>query len=989
MKRTVSCPRLIGRAGELGLLEGALRRMLDGGAPAVVVSGEAGIGKSRLLRHFLWSARDQRVRAWVGHCVPIGDAALPYAPLLEILGEAASELGAERMRELAGPGGSWLAALVPELGWDATPGRTEPQAHQLTSLSYLLDRLAHEPALIVVEDLHWADQGTLDLLGLLVRARRRGRLLIVCTFRDDELRRGHPVRTMLAEWQRCGVERIALRRLDRAATAQQISGILGRTVDPAMADRLYARSGGNPFLAEELVAAEGRTAITEDLKDLLLLRFHELPAAAQQAGHVVALAGTGTGHGLLEQVTTCSTEELSAGLAAAVDRHVLVHDADAYAFRHALVAEAVAQDMLPADRRHLHRCVARALAAGLPGEVTPRSSVRASRLAQIAHHWYAGRDAEQALSAAVEAALAAEEIMAFPQAQLHYQHALALWPDVRRARAESRLDLAGLCEHAAEVAYQMDDIDGALELIGQAFTHLDAHRDKGRAGLLHERRGRYMLGRGDARPAVLAEYQAAVRLTPPEPSLARAQVLAGLAGVLMMDTRYAEAESCAADAVEVAGRLGAAREHEASALGTQGASQAMLGRTDEGLKHLRGARRLAIQIGGFDALWRAHLNLSDVLHYNGLLRESVEVATDGIERLDRLGAADYDSGHFRTQRACLLGNLMQSLFYLGRWDEMRPHIPEPDSRPANNKIHLNLWLTSTSVLVARGEHDWARAALDHCHDLVDCVFTELSALFHVESAELAVWRGDLESARDSAARAAKALERSDHVPLMARAEAIAVRLLADSAQRDPRQVPDITPHQERIAWLGRLPLTRLAAAHLRVADAELARITGDGRTASWTEAVADWADLEAPYYAAYTRWRLTESMLAEGGRRETAARALRTAHGEAVRLGAAPLAGEIEALAKRARFDLAEGDDTAPKSGEPDGPFGLTPREAEVLDLLGEGHTNRQIARKLFISEKTVSIHVSRILAKMNVPNRSKAAATAHRLRQSTSSSEN
>ena len=176
-------------------------------------------------------------------------------------------------------------------------------------------------------------------------------------------------------------------------------------------------------------------------------------------------------------------------------------------------------------------------------------------------------------------------------------------------------------------------------------------------------------------------------------------------------------------------------------------------------------------------------------------------------------------------------------------------------------------------------------------------------------------------------------------------------------------------------------LAPCGVASLAVADAELARARGAGAAPAWIRAASLWAELDAPYQLAYARWRQAEALLAAGGRRRSAARALQEADVIARQLGAAPLLHEIGRLARRARLALSGGDGTAPSTLAAEQPaFGLTRREEEVLGLLGAGHTNRQIAQHLFISEKTVGTHVSRVLAKLDVPNRAAAAAAAHRL---------
>ncbi len=297
MPRRLSCPQLIARDLELGQLRSALARAAAGAPQTLFVVGEAGVGKTRLVHEFAERARDEGARVWTGNCLPLPDGFLPYAPVLDILRAVAADVGATRLRELAGPGAERLALLMPELASDSPDGLAgaparidESMGQQETGqqrlraeLRFLLERLTDEPTVLVVEDLHWADTSTQGLLNVLIRGVRRGRLLLVCTYRDDELPPASPLRALLAELSRAGTDRITLTRMDQAATSAQLAGILHAEPDPALAARIFARSGGNPFLAEELVAAgPDADRLPETLRDILLMRVRRLSPTAQR-----------------------------------------------------------------------------------------------------------------------------------------------------------------------------------------------------------------------------------------------------------------------------------------------------------------------------------------------------------------------------------------------------------------------------------------------------------------------------------------------------------------------------------------------------------------------------------------------------------------------------------------------------------------------------------------------------------------------------------
>lgn len=998
----MSCPRLIARDAELAQLRSGLAAAAGGTPRTVFVVGEAGVGKTRLVREFADQARDEGVRVWTGGCLPLADGFLPYAPVVDILRAAVADVGAARLRELAGAAAARLALLVPELAPEPDVAGTrmgvaaeQPESGHVrlnAELRYLLERLADDPTVLVVEDVHWADTSTQGLLSVLIHGQRRGRMLLVCTYRDDELPAASPLRALLAELTQRGTDRVALGRLNRAGTSAQLAGILQTEPDPALAERVYARSGGNPFLAEELVAAGAdATTLPQTLRDILLMRARRLSAAAQRVLRVVALSGRGADHGLLEAVTGVPAGELIAAVGEAVQRHLLVHDADRYVFRHALVAEAVVADTVPGERTGLHRAIAETLAARLSSGdrgrdtgVTP--SAVASARAEVAYHWFAARDAGRALVASCQAGLAAEDAFALPEARSQYERALGLWWEAPSARAEAPLDLVELYRRAGEMAYMLGDCDAALAVVRRGIAAADALREPRRAGILHERLGRYLLVSASSEAATIAAYQTAVDLVPEKPTPERARVLGGLASALIMAGRHAQSQPWAQRALEVAKRAGAGPE-EAHALSTLGTGLTMLGEPDRGLAIVREAFAVAVQFEHLEDMHRVYADLSDCLVASGRFAEAAEVATRGIRESQTLCGVETAEGRdvVDTFGNCLLGNAMEALFWLGRWDEIT--VPERPRGTGNAAQDVNPWFASAALRTAQGRFDEAQR---YVHAIQAALVTggvaELRGMAQVVSAELSLWRGEPASALETVGRALDALATSDHLPLVARLLAAGARAQADlghaakprtgGVAEDPRLPHLVEAISDRSAGLP------FAEAHLAVAQAELARSRGDQTApAAWGRAAYLWDHIRGPYLQAYARWRQAEAFLVTSDQRRAATRALTQAYTIAARLGAAALRTETEALARRRRIELTPrvggARDAAPEQYSA---LGLTGREEQVLHLLAEGSTNRQIARTLFISEKTVSIHVSRILAKLSVPNRAAAAAVAHRL---------
>src|SRR5215475_1164006 len=496
MAYQVTAGRFIGRTQELARLRHLLARATDSDDEPLValVGGEAGVGKTRLVEQ-LAAAHGQGVRVLRGRCVPLGEEGVPFAPVIEALRGLAGDLDPAELEAVAGPARADLGRLLPDLGGGggAAPLPAMASAAQGRLFELLLGVIgrlaARAPLLWVMEDLHWADRSTRDLLAFLAAALRWGRVLLVGTFRSDELHRLHPLRRLLGELARNRrVQRLELPRFTRAELAEQLAALLGADPPTRVADDIYVRSEGNPFFAEELLrAGEGHRpgALPSSLQEVLLTRVVRLGRGTQQLLGVAAAAGPGATQPLLAMVAGMDEAALLDGLREAVDQQLLLSEpgGEGYVFRHALVAEAVYAELLPGERVHLHTTLANALEAGIEPGGPP-----AGRAARLAYHWSAAGDQPRALAASVEAAAAAEQ--------------------------------------AAELVRQ------ALALAGQA-------RQPQRVDLLHEQMARYLRLLGD--PAALGEQQEAVWLVAPEPSAERARVLGSLAQMLVLVDRFPEA----------------------------------------------------------------------------------------------------------------------------------------------------------------------------------------------------------------------------------------------------------------------------------------------------------------------------------------------------------------------------------------------------------------------------------------------------------------
>ena len=1002
MAARVSSPIVIGRADELARLEAALDRATGGTSSAVLVAGEAGVGKTRLVAEFAERAGRAGASILQGGCILVGDGALPYAPVAEALRGLVRRTAGPDLDVAFGPGRAELARLVPDLGpatEDSTSGLAigSAQGRLFELLLGVLERLAAKgPVVFVVEDLQWSDRSTRDLLGFLVRNLRHAPVLLVLTYRSDEMHRRHPLLPFLAELGRApGVERLDLAPFDGAEAAAQLQAIAGRDLDRAFIESIHARTGGNAFFAEELLAAalddDGRD-LPATLRDLLLARVAQLSEPTQEFLRVVSAAGGRVDPALLARALVMDADALYDALRESVGHQVLVPDPTAggerYAFRHALLQEAVYDDLLPGERTRLHAAFARTLEASTVGD--------AGHAAELAYHWYAAHDLPRALHAAVAAGQAAETAYAYPEALAQYERALELWDRVPEADVHAGRDRVDLLASLAGVASYHEPAR-AVTHVQTAIGLLDETVDPIRVGLLNERLGRYawIAGQGDV---ALTAHREAVRLTPAEPpSRARARALAGLAQILMLGGRFDESRVLADEALVVARTVGAG-EIEGHAMNTRGIDRAVAGEIDAADDDLRAALATAERLHEPDDIGRAYANWIWVLDVAGRLEDSLALVDVGV-------ATSAEHGLMRFFGAHLLCGAADQLYRLGRWDEAEATL-------ARAEEHALLGINEILDREMRGRLAMARGRFGDAAELLRPLArlaertADVQFINPVQAslAELALWEGRPEAA---ATIATGAIGRIGYTPEIRIGElfALAIRAHADAAEHARvRRTADAEAaarqagaavleairdrHAEVVA--SRPALVPQSAAWLALSEAEATRLSRRPDPAAWAAAVDGWRSLGRPYPLAYALWREAEARLSARAGRDAAAARLREADGIARRLRAEPLRSAIGELARRARIALeppiVAGDTPDPAAGPPQptaddaGGFGLTAREREVLALVALGRTNRQIAAGLFISESTAGVHVSNILGKLAVTGRGEAAAIAHRL---------
>jgi ATP/maltotriose-dependent transcriptional regulator MalT len=975
MTTRMTSARFVGRSGQLAELEAALRDASEGRPSLALVGGESGVGKSRLADELKRHARASGARVLSGDCVELGEDELPYAPLLSALRPLVRDED-RALDELALSYRAAIEAIMPGLGSGHSSGDAT-QSRVFEALLALLESLGEEaPVVLVVEDLHWADSSTRSFIGFLARTVCTERLLLVGTYRSDELHRRHPLRPLLAELASDQYARLLeLPRFTPEELAEQLEGILAGRPDAELVERIYARSEGNALYAEEILAAglDGRGALPPTLRDALMLRVDRLSPTAQELLRWLACQPAAD-HSLLAAVAGLETAELRNALREAVASHIVVTLADeSYAFRHALLREVVYDDLLPGERTERHAALARAL------EERIEAGERGAHItAQAAHHWVAAGDQARALAAATRAALAAERVNAFGEAQALFERALGLWERVEDPEQVTGLEEVELLRRAAYSADQAGDPTRQEALLRRALGLVDIQANPGLGATLHERLSQSLWSQHEQDASVQAMQEGLALLPEGEPSPERAKLLSQLAKRRMLQARLAEAEECAREAIAVARAVGH-REAEAIALNALGTAMGERGETDAGVEHLRDSLAIAreedlpMEEGG------AWINIADVLNLAGRTEEALAAARQGLD-------AGLTSP-WRTSDWLRLA-ISDYSFQLGDWNEAEAAMPGANRRHTGGTFVY--WQQCRAQLaLARGNLALAEEAIDALREAtVGSTEPQFLGPYGALSAELARRAGDLEAARRAIDEGLDRIEYcSDDVVRISALAVAGLRVEGDAGQlaRDRRDADASTVVRSRADAL--LERTRLAAEsgwavkepQLATAEAEYARATDADSAALWAESARGWEALRRPYPSSYTRWREAEALMAAGDR-EGATRAATEALESARRLGSAWLVKEIESLAARARLQLggAERPAAAPAE-EPEDPFGLTARERDVLALVAAGATNREIGERLHMAEKTASVHVSRILAKLNVRSRTEAAAVAHR----------
>ncbi|MFB9909529.1 helix-turn-helix transcriptional regulator [Allokutzneria oryzae] len=970
----------MGRSSQLRRLRSALQHAQRGTAAAVLLAGDAGVGKSRMVAELSDIANAEGARVLIGRCLDAGETGLPYLPYAELLGQ----LGEDDVHLVkARPA---LGKLAPDLveaprHVSGADRRLDPDLGQLQlfdAMHGLITELATERCVVLVlEDLHWADSSTRYLTSFLLSRLRSQRVLVVATYRTDDLHRRHPLRPLLAELVRLpAVERLDLAPFDAKEARSFVAQLAERDLPEETIAEIAAKSEGNAFFAEELVAAwaDRCNGMPTGLADVLLSRVEALSPHAQKVVRTASVAGRWVRHSRLQEVSDLAEADLEAALREAVAHHVLVFSEgeERYVFRHALLREAVYGDLLPGERVRVHGAYAKHAATTL--------GARGSAAA-LAHHSLESHDLPGALSASVLAAKEAKDSGAFAEALYHYEQALKLWQAVPDPTEVAGVDELSLTRKAAYMAYQAGEADRAIAFARALARLSEEQGDRSVTADSLRIYAQYLLFSADHKLTKAAELiERAWELVESEPDTpVKAWVLAVRCRIAThLDMPDEIAMGYAEEALRVAKAAGASGA-EADAQISLAIFDEYAARPKKARERQLIARDRALEVGALSVELRAWYNLCVNLYDQGELSSALALIDKSVARAEQVGLT-WSAYGLETRLLQVVARYM-----LGDWDGAEAAAELP-GRAVPDLAAAEVAAAGLHVQVGRGHYAEVRAMLRQFgeqwrRDPLTTVLTDPCV------AEMELWRGRPAEAAGRIASALRVHREYDEWGArgiwLGSLGVVAHTELARQARRNKNTAAEqdaVANGMEMLEFVrdtvrfGRPRSGELGPegrAWVARTEAEALRLRGENDPDAWREVVQAFGYGHV-YQEAIARWRLAEALLLAGDR-DAAGVELCLAHAVADRLGAVPFRDALRQFAKRGRLTLDGATTPERPTLNP-----LTPRERAVLTLVAKGNTNRQVGEKLYISEKTVSVHLTRIMSKLRAGSRTEAVAAAY-----------
>nr|WP_301539448.1 AAA family ATPase [Nocardioides sp. zg-1308] len=961
---------LIGRDAELEQLTAQLGIRTSGAdrtVRAMLVAGDAGVGKTRVLMALRDVALEAGWQVVAGHCLDLADSSLPYLPFSEVLGRMMADEPDVAARVLEQH--PTLARLQPGRRIRSSETASGDQAldrgNVYDAFGDLLSAVAAQaPLLVIVEDAHWADESTRDMLSFLFSRPVPGVSLVV-SYRADDLHRRHPLRRQVAEWMRMrGIDRLQVEPLADDDVRILVKALHPSTMSEAEYASIVDRAEGNPFFIEELVGASWSGQVPGELADVLLVHLDRLDETTRKVVRIVSVAGRQVSHGLLAAVSDLGAAELETALRNAVESHVLVASrGGTYAFRHALLGEAVYDDLLPGERMRLHADFVAALGEG-------RAVGTAAELAQHARR---ADDRPVAIRASIEAGEEALAVGGPSEAATHFLDALELVDTARVPVTD--VDVLALARRCAEALVASGRVPKAVKVLRARLATLPTEGAEIQRGQLLTALASALLltDTTDSPHETAAEAVELLRGAPPK-LLARALLVhAQSLGGWHAD----EARAIAVQALEIAERndltsLAVELHTTVAGLDPDGSASPSAG--------WRAAAERARRAGLIEPELRALYLLGRLHQDEGDLDRAVEVYREVIERSE-VGGLTWSP--YPAESRLLLA---VALTHQGRLDEAWDLLDVSGQNPpmvfewlyfahqmlicigirgddhgkALDRLR-DYWGTDGLTAISAGSAELMRAAARGDAAGAVAVYDEVVATV------VPLWHDWFQARLRLATLVVGAL--ANAAPHQSADERDAARADVERMMSDGGRVIDFyAPYDGSHGPEYRMWVARRSAEHLRWRWlAQVDPPSSDELVAAWRSAEETAVAYGSVPEVAQARVRLAGVLRAAGdapGAREVADLARASAHA----MRATALLAELTALGSAPAPATGAGDDTV-----------LTPREREILALVAEGRSNGEIGKQLFISTKTVSVHVSNILAKLDAASRTEAAAVARR----------